>query len=116
MKAFNSPFITPQSTGSPTTHQEGVGVAEVKSDLLAELLTAGVEEVVTLPVHVVVLDVLDAVDEGVQLVKLVQGQIHLLQGPRICFLYGRGRSSELLCYYCTSFELIIKPNMNAIYI
>lgn len=76
-KVFEThPDLTPQDT----THQEGVWITEVKSDLLAQLLTARVEEVVTLPVHVVVLNVLDAMDERVQLVKLVQGQINFLQG------------------------------------
>ena len=59
-------------------YQERVRVTEVKGDLLTHIFTARVEEVVTLSVHIVVLDVLNATDEAVQLIKLVEGQIHLL--------------------------------------
>lgn len=82
-------YITQSQHRTPggNAYQERVRVTEVKGDLLTQLFTARVEEVVTLPVHVVVLDVLNATDEAVQLIKLVKGQIYLLCG-------GQGKKME----------------------
>ena len=63
-------------------HHVGVRIVEVKRSLLAALRVAWVSPVVTLGQRVVAVDVVDALDQAVQLVKLVELELHLLEQGR----------------------------------
>ena len=59
-------------------HQTGVGVTEVERHLLALFRLTRSLPVVAFEARVVTVDVLHALDEAVQLVELMQSQVHLL--------------------------------------
>ena len=65
--------------GAYVDHEVGVGVGEVEALLLAALAVHGLGPVVTLVLRQVTVNVVDALYQTVQLIKLTQQQIHMLE-------------------------------------